>query len=327
MTLVLTADHGMHDMIESNYIDVASLLCTSAGIRAYSDEQDIDEDQAYLEGANQWHYRCRFQRFQQWCAVVSHSGERQAFLHLRIGADWSVRPSLEQIMRFHEGREPGPVAAEGQPSLPEVIVGDPAIAHRRGPRRGRRRPDLGQVGSRQDRAAARPQGVRLRYAYRLVSGDDPLFQDDGGAPPLADGAFHGSREWLEATAASKHPDAVAQLGDLFDSRRTGDIAIFAAPGWDFSPKYVGGHGGLEPDEMHIPMYFAGPAIGPGKHVPRRAARRPRADRARSHGRRRARGVVPLRRREPRASDHRGRGGYETRSRRLRGRRNRPDGPS
>ena len=267
MTLVLTADHGMHDVIESNYVDLANLLCTSAGIRAYSDDQDIDEDQAYLEGENQWHYRCRFQRFRHWCAVVTHSGERQAFLHLRVGTDWSVRPRLEQIMRFHQGGEPAPVAAEGQPSLPELIVADPAI----GLVAARDGDDAVQIWGKSGVARIErqrsPKASAYAYAYRLLSGDDPLFQDDGGAPPLADGAFHASREWLEATAASRHPDAVAQLGDLFDSRRTGDVAIFAAAGWDFSPKYVGGHGGLEPDEMHIPMYFAGPAIGPGKRVP------------------------------------------------------------
>jgi arylsulfatase A-like enzyme len=55
---------------------------------------------------------------------------------------------------------------------------------------------------------------------------------------------------------------VPQLGEVFQDPRAGEIIIFAAPGWSFCRDYVGGHGGIERDEMLIPMYFAGPGLLP-----------------------------------------------------------------
>jgi hypothetical protein len=76
-----------------------------------------------------------------------------------------------------------------------------------------------------------------------------------------------SREWLAASAHHRHPDVVPQIVIAFDSPRSGDLVVFAAPSWDFSEKYLGGHGGLEAEELRIPLYFAGPLVQPGTEIP------------------------------------------------------------
>jgi arylsulfatase A-like enzyme len=261
MTLVLTSDHGIHDVAPQNHVDLARYLGTAAGIAAYGGEDDVDEDATYLDNANDASLNRRINRFRPWPVVVTHSGERHASLHLRVSDDWSVRPTAEQTLRFHLATRP---SGDAQESFPAVLLRHPGIEHavvRDGT-------DAVEIHGRQgiarverDRSAPEPA-----YRYAVLSGHDPLFHDEP-APATADGAFHGSRAWLEATAAMRHPDVVAQIVDAFDDRKAGDLMLFAAPCWDFYPEYSGGHGGIERDEMRIPMYFAGPRIAPGATIP------------------------------------------------------------
>jgi arylsulfatase A-like enzyme len=46
----------------------------------------------------------------------------------------------------------------------------------------------------------------------------------------------------------------------FDSPRAADLAVFAAPGWNFGFPNKAGHGGLRPTEMYVPLLLAGPGI-------------------------------------------------------------------
>ena len=73
------------------------------------------------------------------------------------------------------------------------------------------------------------------------------------------------RQWLAATHASAYPDLPAQILAYFRAPRAGDIAVFAAPGWDFRGANRSGHGGLTPDDMFVPLLLAGPGI-PHKRI-------------------------------------------------------------
>jgi arylsulfatase A-like enzyme len=53
---------------------------------------------------------------------------------------------------------------------------------------------------------------------------------------------------------------------MFDSRRAGQIVLFAAPGWDFGKKELGGHGSVMPSDMNVPYMFAGPGIPKGSSI-------------------------------------------------------------
>lgn len=106
-----------------------------------------------------------------------------------------------------------------------------------------------------------------QYRYRVIDGQDPLaYTSSLRETGLLDGGFHDGRAWLEATSGTERPDVVVQLAELFDSRRAGDLNIFAAEGWDFSPEGVGGHGGVTAAEMLVPMVIVGPGIKAGGEI-------------------------------------------------------------
>jgi arylsulfatase A-like enzyme len=283
ITLVLTSDHGLHDVARNQYLDVARFARECVGIPAYGEETDLDEEVTYLDSgedplglctfskvlvpdvdSSRTPYASRHRKFRAWPMVVTHSGERQASVHLRRGNEWSARPTLDEILWFHRDSVQTGRADFAHVTLPEVFLGHPAVglaAVRDGDDAAQVYAKNGAARIERSRDASEPA-----YRYRVIAGDDPLFHGEA-VPPVADGQFHDSRQWLEATASLRYPDAVAQIGSLFDHRRLGDMVLFASPGWDFSKLYLGGHGGLERDEMCIPLYFAGPGIAPGRRIP------------------------------------------------------------
>ena len=65
----------------------------------------------------------------------------------------------------------------------------------------------------------------------------------------------------------KYQGSMSNVGredfELFDSRRAGDLVIFAADNWDFDSHIIGGHGSVRQVDMRMPMIFAGPEIKAG----------------------------------------------------------------
>ena len=60
------------------------------------------------------------------------------------------------------------------------------------------------------------------------------------------------------TYDSNYPDAIVQLLQLFESRRTGDLLISAKPGIDLrarheNPEHCGSHGSLVKSHMMVPI--------------------------------------------------------------------------
>ena len=109
-----------------------------------------------------------------------------------------------------------------------------------------------------------PAGHGGPIRYRLVSGDDPLGWKGAVPPEVLAGRPLGPREWLDATCRTPFPDLPAQILAYFRAPRAGDLAVFAAPGWDFTNKWRAGHGGLRPGDMHVPLLLAGPGIQPAR---------------------------------------------------------------
>ncbi|MBI4125079.1 MAG: alkaline phosphatase family protein [Deltaproteobacteria bacterium] len=63
---------------------------------------------------------------------------------------------------------------------------------------------------------------------------------------------------LDQTISSDYPDALWQLAYLFQSSRTGDMVLSAAPGYDFRkeheiPEHKGSHGSLHREHMAVPI--------------------------------------------------------------------------
>ena len=102
------------------------------------------------------------------------------------------------------------------------------------------------------------------YTYRVIQGEDPLGYADTLPPNMLLGQGHDAGAWLTATIDTACPDLVPQLAAYFDAPRSGDLAVFAAPGWDFGEVHKAGHGGLRPGEMLTPLLLAGPGVPHGR---------------------------------------------------------------
>jgi|GEM_PF-327695 len=122
-----------------------------------------------------------------------------------------------------------------------------------------------------NRCKPRSRQYRLLYPPAVAPQDttkpDPLgyLKAKALATFVAQG-WHGSRAWLAATAASGFPDFVPQVVEMFDSRRAGDIVVFAANDWTFSPLEPSGHGSCTAADMRVPLYFTGPGLPAGGKI-------------------------------------------------------------
>ena len=199
----------------------------------------------------------RLEQYRKHSAVTCGCGDRYWAICLRRCvrveggvidyAPWPLRPTAADLASYP--------TRSGHVDLPAALVRQPAVdavAYAVGRDRVRVRRAGGEVEFHQ------PGGAGGAISCRLVSGDDPL----GWRAALPADALAGkpltSRQWLALTAATDYPDLPAQIVAYFRSRLAGDIAVFAAPEWDFRDQHRAGHGGLRPAEMHVPLLLAGP---------------------------------------------------------------------
>jgi len=239
--LVLVSDHGM--TTAQSHTDVA----------------------AWLRRCRGWRVRDHLPALARWFdgrmplpgddAVYIESGGRCAHLHLRGLSGWRQRVSTEVIdaaVRGSCGRPPMTKLpgvhlvcawhAEGQVSV-YTPAGTALLS--------RRETDFG-----------------AEYSAIVTSGDPPAVSSALGLPAsLAQGEWLSGREWLARTSGGAHPDLVPQIVEMFASRRTGDVVLFADQDAMFHPCWRGGHGSTFRDDMRVPLFFSGPDLQKGVQLP------------------------------------------------------------
>jgi len=201
----------------------------------------------------------RLEYYRKFHAVAYGSGDRYWALCLRRpvrGDDgsieyepWPVRPTAADL-RAYPARD-GPVDLPAALAAVEQVD---VVAYAVAPGRVRVRRGCGEVEFRQDHG---PSGS---ISYHLVSGDDPFGWEGHVPAAMLDGTAHTPRQWLDATIDTEYPDLPPQIAAYFRAGRAGDIALFAAPGVDFTDSYAAGHGGLRPGDMLSPLLLAGPGV-------------------------------------------------------------------
>jgi Type I phosphodiesterase / nucleotide pyrophosphatase len=222
------------------YDDTLIVVCSDHGHSPVHTHYDLPvrlEDDFGIRAA--YHSRAVLRRDPEAIACVSGNGMCQVYMRAH---DWSAPPpSREQIDQHHPALREGLLA---EPGVDLVITRDGAGGSWIESRRGLAR------------LTERGEGV----VYR-VHGSDPF-----GWPELP--AEMSSQQALDRTFQSGHPDALPQIAQLFRSRRSGDLVVSAAPGWDLRdryehPEHHSSHGALHAGHMLVPVAASAPlAEGP-----------------------------------------------------------------
>lgn len=253
LDLVLVSDHGMGKV--ARHFPLDNFLRKRAGID--------------LAGRHLWEntsFEKRLAYYRRFPAVTYGSGDRYWAICLRKpirpGAGktvsyrpWPVRPSREDLMSYPSRNDTDGI------DLIKLLVSQEAVdvvAFSAGANRVRVALAAGKVEFRQ------PGGAGTAISYHSIAGNDPLRWRGKVADALLTGQPADARRWLAQTIATDYPDLPAQILAYFHARRAGDLAVFAAPGWDFRNHNRAGHGGLRPADMFVPLLIAGPGVRQGR---------------------------------------------------------------
>jgi hypothetical protein len=97
-----------------------------------------------------------------------------------------------------------------------------------------------------------------RFSYHVRDGD-PLGIGSDVSGVDANGAY-------ESTIATDYPDSIVQIARLAGARRSGELILSAARGWDFRARYepiphASSHGALHREHMLVPLLVNRPVPG------------------------------------------------------------------
>jgi Type I phosphodiesterase / nucleotide pyrophosphatase len=224
-----------------NYEETLIVVCSDHGhtpVHAHYDLPVRLEEDFGLRVA--YHSRAVFKRDPD--AVACVSGNGMAHVYLR-GDGWrNPGPRRGDIDRTHPGLREGLLA---EPAVELLAI------------RGEE-PDSFWIESPRGLARLESWGVGVLYRPQ---GSDPF-----GWKELPERMTW--EESLGLTFDSEHPDALAQIAQLFRSSRTGDLVVSAAPGYDLReryehPEHLSSHGALHREHMIVPVASSAPlAEGP-----------------------------------------------------------------
>jgi arylsulfatase A-like enzyme len=256
--LCLVSDHGLVSVGEENVFDIARFLSDETGARVWSGGKTAPSGEGHLRGEFDYVVVTSASR---WAAVYPLRGGG------KVGDDEiaALGRSLEDIEgRAVEGDGFEAGAGAMVPAWLRKAIDHPAVelvacCFRRG------KVHLFAAGA--HAVIVRTDDPAERHRVWPVTGGK-VFTEHEPAAGRSDLEESDSRAWLRASAGGRYPDLVPQVVAMFDSERAGSIVFFAAEGWDFSDADpAGGHGSVLADEMLVPMFFAGPGLGPGGTIP------------------------------------------------------------
>jgi predicted AlkP superfamily pyrophosphatase or phosphodiesterase len=238
---ILVTDHCHFPVRPFKVMDIDEYLIHECGLRIFSgllDQSDIAARRSALTNYD---------------AVVLHPSSRHCQIYLRGTDGWGSRPSAEQIQRIL-------IASVAK-------AGDPLVRHRGiGLVCMPLEPGRVQVCTRHGTAIVERRSVGTQTEYRIApdneggSAEALGYDSNKKLRGFVREGWHSQRAWLDATAASDHPDFVPQIVEFFDSPRAGHIVIFPQDDYAFKGHCKGEHGNCCRRDMRIPMFFAGPDL-------------------------------------------------------------------
>lgn len=186
--------------------------------------------------------------------VFVHGADRDAFVYFNVGKlenfygkGWGERIKLIDLMNY-------PLPSGRKIDIIEELAKGDGI----GLIFARESGDKVHVFSKNGHGLIRRSkfiGFKPEYSYEILEGTDPMELDKVTLP--ANGEFLSSRDWLELTGSAPYPDVIPQMPELFRTTKTGDLIVYATPGYSFNEEYLSGHGGGTRPEMYTPFLFGG----------------------------------------------------------------------
>lgn len=182
------------------------------------------------KGYKTLHYPNIFNHIHDADASCMVSGNAMAHLYFKNCSNWESNTSINEL---------------------ETVVSDllenPAIDLVFG------KNEQGEIVIRSEKGEASTK-IENSHVYYKVNSDDPF--GFSKMPEIFDFDF-----LLEETINTNYPDALVQINQLFDSRRTGDLVVSASPGFDLranfeKPEHCSSHGSLIRDHMIVPLLFS-----------------------------------------------------------------------
>ncbi len=212
-----------------------TLLCVASDHGHSEVARHFDLEQFFVRrGLKTLYYPKAFQRWFGCDVAVMVGGNGMANIYLR-GAGWESDESVEDRLARHPGLLDD-LLAEDAVDLASFRTSDGAVT----------------VRSRRGTARVKLDGTTVEYA---VLAGDPF-----GYPALPARMTHD--EAMRATHDTMYPDGLVQIAQLFGARRTGDLVLSAAPGWDLTDTerrgHRSGHGTLHRDHMKVPIALSHP---------------------------------------------------------------------
>lgn len=111
------------------------------------------------------------------------------------------------------------------------------------------------------------EGKKTFYGYAPNSCDPLDYCSKKGIAKMCGGRLYGDKEWFDNTWGEHYPDAVVQLGQIFDDGRAGDVFLVADDTGGFYREKHATHGSILDKDMQIPVLIKGPAVPKGEFGP------------------------------------------------------------
>lgn len=231
--VVVTADHGMHDI--ARHFSLTRLLTTHGFIPVRTQHRYRDTN-----------------------IFIGERGVASAILTVRHPAGWD-RPIDLQTLRHY------PVTRTRRMDLPRLLAATPDIALTLV------RDDIpGQVlvlnAAGESLLRVHREDAHTTYSYVAGPADVLGLRRYPHLRALTRGTRQTASQWQHLLADTDTPNAVPLLAQIFDDGHAGDLAVVASPDVGFFRKKRATHGTHYREDLHVPLLIRGPGLRPAQRT-------------------------------------------------------------
>lgn len=219
-------------------------------------------DEMYQENGDSCLWQAHNKKYR---IAMVNGGPRVAHVFLRCGDYWDEEPTYDEVEHFLQTHFSKAFEKCGRKELPEFLARQPAVAMVAVKEKANTVRILTATASARIFRQIDRNGKKT-YLYQPTQNDPLHYRKHPRTADMIKEQYYSGDDWLNASCDSEFPDFVPQICEVFDSNRAGQLILFAAPGWDFGKKELGGHGSVIPSDMNVTFVVAGPGISKGSPI-------------------------------------------------------------